>query len=71
MDLVSGLVNLQQATTLSQVQIAVAKKILEVQQQGGNAAVQLIEAASATVDNAGNQVVAAADGLGGQLDQYA
>ena len=71
MDLVSGLVNLQQASTLSQVQIAVAKKILEVQQRGGNAAVQLIEAASASVDSAGYQVVAAATGLGGQLDQYA
>jgi hypothetical protein len=71
MDLVTGLVNLQQASTLSQVQIAVAKEILDVEQQGGNAAIQLIEAAGASVAKAGNDVVAAATGLGGQFDQYA
>jgi len=71
MDLVAGLSNLQQASTLGQIQIAVAKKILEVQQQSGSSALQLIEAAGAGVAKAGDQVVAAATGLGGQIDQYA
>jgi hypothetical protein len=71
MDLVGAIVNFDQATTLSSVQMAVAKKILDVQQYSGNAAVQLVQAASKGIDQSGDALVAAATGLGGQLDTYA
>ncbi|MGN6506626.1 MAG: hypothetical protein ACTHM6_13785 [Tepidisphaeraceae bacterium] len=68
MDLVSAAVNFKQATTMSQVQYAVAAKILHAQKDQGNAALQLLNAASQTAGNAGDQMVAAATGLGGSLD---
>jgi len=71
MDLVGAIVNFDQASNLSSVQMAVAKKILDVQQYSGNAAVQLIQAASNGIDQSGDALVAAATGLGGQLDTYA
>ena len=68
MDLVSAVSGLQQANVLAQVQYAVAGKVLDMQKFQGNAAVKLIQAASATADHAGDQLVAAATGLGGSLD---
>ena len=68
MDLVSSVSGLQQAQVLSQVQYAVAGKILDQQRSDGAAAVQLIEAATAGANRAGDQLVAAATGLGGTLD---
>jgi hypothetical protein len=70
MDLVNAACGLQQAKTLGQFQIAVAKKILDVQGANGAAAVQLIEAASKGVSQAGDQLAAAATGLGTNLDVY-
>jgi hypothetical protein len=71
MDLVSAIVGLDQAQTMSSVQIAVAKKMLDVERSQGNAAVQLIQSADNEVNGAGDALVAAATGLGGSLDTYA
>jgi hypothetical protein len=68
MDLVSSVSGLQQAQVLSQVQYAVAGKMLDQQRSDGNAAIKLIEAATAGANRAGDQLVAAATGLGGTLD---
>ncbi len=68
MDLTSAVVNFQQATTLGSVQYAVAHMVLNNEQEQGNAAVQLIAAASNNVNNSGDALVAAATGLGGNLD---
>jgi len=71
MDLTSSIVNFDQATTMSKVQYAVAGKILDNQKLQGNAAIELINAASKGASQAGDQLVAAATGLGGQVDTYA
>lgn len=71
MDLVSAITSFNQATTLGSVQMAVAKKMLDMQQFQGNAAVQLIQAANQEVDSSGGALVAAATGLGGRIDTYA
>ena len=70
MDLAIGLSNLQAARTMSQVQFAVARKILDMQQLQGSAAIQLIEAASEGTRQAGAALVASATGLGSNLDTY-
>jgi hypothetical protein len=67
MDLVNAVVGLQQAQVTSEIQIRVARKIMDSQEQQGSAAIALIDAADANVNNAGNALVAAT-GLGGQLD---
>jgi hypothetical protein len=71
MDLVSAIVGLDQARTMSSVQIAVAKKMLDVDRSRGNAAVQLIQSADQEVTSSGDALLAAATGLGGSLDTYA
>ena len=71
MDLVSAVSGLQQASILAQVQYAVAGKVLDMQKFQGDAAIKLIEAASASANQAGDALVAAATGLGGSLDVQA
>lgn len=71
MDLISAITGLDQAQTLGAVPIAVARKILDMQQFQGDAAVKLIQAASQNASNAGDALVAAATGLGGSIDRYA
>lgn len=71
MDLVSAIVGLDQAQALSSVQIAVAKKMLDVDRSTGNAAMNLIQSADQEVSGAGDALVAAATGLGGSIDTYA
>jgi len=71
MDLVSAFSGMQQAKVMSQVQYAVAGKILDQQRSDGAAAVQLIQAATSGASRAGDQLVAAATGLGGTLDVQA
>jgi hypothetical protein len=70
MDLTSAITGLQQAKTISSVQMRVARKILDVEEYQGNAAVKLIEAAGKTASGAGDELVAAATGLGGSIDTY-
>ena len=71
MDLVSAITSFDQATTIGSVQMAVAKKVLDMQQLQGDSAVKLIQAAGKSMTGAGDALVAAATGLGGQLDTYA
>lgn len=70
MDLVSSIAGLQQSAVMSQIQYRVARKILDMQQLQGSAAVELIDAASSNFNRAGDALAAAASGLGGQLDIY-
>ncbi|CAN5522760.1 hypothetical protein BH09PLA1_BH09PLA1_11720 [soil metagenome] len=70
MELTSALSNLSQAKTTSQIQFAVAKKVLDNQKLQGNAAIELINAATEGASSAGDELVAAATGLGSQLDVY-
>ena len=70
MDLVSAITGLDQAQAISSVQIAVAKKMLDIDRSQGNAAVRLIQAADKGVSQAGDAMVAAATGLGGNVDTY-
>lgn len=71
MDLTAAFSNLQQSKTIGQVQIAVAKKILDNHKQQGAAALQLLQAATVNANRSGDALVAAATGLGGALDTYA
>lgn len=71
MDLISAVTAMDQASAVGSVQMAVAKKILDMQSFQGDAAVKLIQAASKSVNGASDAVVAAATGLGGQIDTYA
>jgi len=68
MDLTAAISNLQQAKVIGQVQMAVAKKVLDSQRAQGDAAVKLIEAASRGAGQAGDALAAKATGLGGLLD---
>jgi hypothetical protein len=71
MDLVSGITGFQQAGLMAKIQFAVARKMLDMQQMQGSAALKLVNAASANVNQAGDALVAAATGLGGEIDTYA
>ncbi|HYE19658.1 MAG TPA: hypothetical protein VEA69_14500 [Tepidisphaeraceae bacterium] len=68
--LVNAAVNFTQARTMARVQMAVAAKVMDMERMQGDAAVQLIQAASSGVAKSGDALVAAATGLGGQLDVY-
>ena len=70
MDLTAAISGLQHAKTLSAVQMRVAKKVLDAQELQGAAAVKLIAAAAQTAARAGDELVAAATGLGGNIDAY-
>lgn len=71
MDLVNAAIGFKQAQTVAQVQTAVARKLLDSQKQQGAAVVQLIQAAGEIQVQAGDEFVAAATGLGSQVDVYA
>lgn len=66
--MVEALTNLSTAQTMSQIQMRVARKILDIQQSDGQAVVKLIQAASDNVSKAGDALVAQATGLGTMLD---
>ena len=68
MDLVNAAVGFKQAELASRIQYAVAGKLLNSQKQQGAAVLQLLDAASQTQAAAGDALVAAATGLGGELD---
>ena len=70
MDVVSAISDLQQAKTAGEVQMRVAKKVMEQQWQEGLSALKLLHAATEGLDLAGDHLVAAATGLGGQVDTY-
>ena len=66
MDLVNLASSLQQAKTAQAIQVSVARKTLDAQRQQGDAALQLI--AAATQAGPGDALAAQATGLGGLLD---
>ena len=68
MDLVGAISNLQTSKSIGQVQIRVAKKILDDQKLEGAAAIKLIQAATEGVSKAGDALAAQATGIGGLLD---
>ena len=68
MDLVGAFSNLQTSKSIGQVQIRVAKKILDDQKLEGAAAIKLIQAATEGVSKAGDALAAQATGIGGLLD---
>ena len=70
MDLANSLSSLSQANTMSKVQIAVAKKVMDNQKMQGQAVLELLDAASEGASKAGDSLVAAATGLGSQIDTY-
>jgi hypothetical protein len=70
MELTSAISGLQQAKTMAAVQTRIARKMLDVQEFQGQAAVALIQAAGKGAATAGDELVAAATGLGGSLDTY-
>jgi hypothetical protein len=71
MDLTRAISGMQQAKVMGRVQMAVARKIIDTQHDQGAAAIKLIQAAANAGSQAGDQLVAAATGLGGSLDTYA
>jgi hypothetical protein len=71
MDLTAGIVNLKQAQVMGQVQMRVARKVMDANRLQGAALVRMIEAAGKVAADAGDELVAAATGLGGALDTYA
>jgi Putative motility protein len=69
--LVNAAVGMKQAETMSRIQVAVAKKVMDVDKMNGAAALKLLDAASQGVAQKGDALVAAATGLGGEIDTYA
>ena len=70
MDLTSAITGFQQSKLMAQIQMRVARKVLDVQQYQGDAAVKLLEAASQSTNQSGDALVAAATGLGSEIDTY-
>jgi hypothetical protein len=68
MDLVGAISNLQTSKALGEVQLRVARKILDDQKLQGAAALKLIQAADQGVGKATEAVAAQANALGGMLD---
>ena len=69
--IVNAAVAMKRSQTLSQVQVAVAKKVMDNDRMNGTAALKLLDAATQNTSLAGDRLVAAATGLGGNVDVYA
>ena len=69
--LTQGILGLQQAKIAGQIQLAVARKAMDVQKMQGAGVMKLLDAASRGAAQAGDALVAEATGLGGTLDTYA
>lgn len=70
MDLTAAFSGIQAAKVRSDVNIAVAKKVMDTQKQAGANVLQLLDSATQGVATAGDSLVAAATGLGGAIDVY-
>jgi len=70
MDLTAAISGIQTAKIAGEINIAVAKKVMDTQKQSGAAVLQLLESATQGVATAGDSLVAAATGLGGEIDIY-
>jgi hypothetical protein len=71
MDLVQAFTGIRQAQIASEVNTTVTKKAMALQRQQGANALALLKSAQIGQVKAGDQLVAAATGLGGCLDTYA
>ncbi len=71
MDLTAAAVSFQQAKLSNQVDVQVASKVLNEQRAEGASAIQLLNSASAGLIKGGDALVAAATGVGGNVDAYA
>jgi hypothetical protein len=56
------------SVAMSRVQYAIARKVLDSQQQAGQAIVGMIRSAGEVASKAGDSLVAQATGLGGLID---
>src|SRR3954447_20121098 len=70
-ELTSGIIAFNNATLASKIDYAVAKKVLDNQEMQGASALKLIAAAAKGFNQAGDKLVSAATGLGGEIDTYA
>ena len=70
MDLTTAITDFQQANVMSGIQTRVARKMLDMQEFQGAAAIKLIEAAGQAGAHAGDALVTAATGSGGEIDTY-
>jgi hypothetical protein len=70
MDVVGASANLQRAESVSRIQVAVARKVIDAQRMEGAGALKLLEAAMVGIEKAGDKLVAAATGLGSHIDTY-
>ena len=70
MDLTTVVTNFQHAKLASAFQMRVARKVLDMQEFQGAAALKLLQVAGKTAAGAGDALVAAATGLGGAVDTY-
>jgi hypothetical protein len=71
MDLVNAIIGMRQASLTARIQTRVAAKIMDVQRMNGAAALKLLDAANVGTSKAGDEFVAAATGLGREVDVYA
>ena len=71
MDPITSIVDGQQAALMSQIQYAVAGKVLQNEKMSGAAAVQLIQAAGNSADTATSDLLAGANGIGASVDVVA
>lgn len=69
--LVNSFTQMKQVENLSKVQVAVAKKVMDVDKMNGAAALKLLDAATNSSSMAGDALAASATGLGGNVDVYA
>jgi hypothetical protein len=70
MDLTSALSGIQSAKIYSEINFAVAKKVLDSQKQAGAGVLAMLDAATRGPAQAGDALVAAATGLGAEIDTY-
>ena len=68
MDLTNAAVGMKQAQTSAAIQTAVARKVMQSERANGDAAVQLIRAATEGVMQKSDALMSAATGLGGGID---
>jgi len=68
MDLTNAIVGLQQAQVTSQIQIAVAGKILDMERTNGADATELLDSAEQGFSRSADTLATLASGLGGNLD---
>jgi hypothetical protein len=71
MELSAAISGMQSAKIAGQVNMAVAKKVLDTQKQAGAGVLAMLDAATRGPAQAGDALVAAATGLGGIIDTFA